>query len=102
MAMLVSIFLLVSFGQDKGICRLFDGILALAVEVCGSRDGVREPGDLGVRIDRVLTMAELEWGHLGGGIGCIVASEFGSRQEGVPIILAVADIGMEHVFKGAV
>src|SRR4051812_49652666 len=99
---LVSIFLLVGLGQDEGICSLLDGILALVVEVCGSGDGVGECGDLGVGVDGISAIAEAEWGHLGGGAGSIVTGELSSRQEGVPVVLAVADIGAEHVLKGSV
>jgi hypothetical protein len=76
---LVSIFLLVGLGQDKGISSLLDGILMLAVEVCGCRDGVRECGDLGVGVDRISAVAEAEWGHLGGGVWGIVAGKLGGR-----------------------
>src|SRR5690348_14744003 len=100
--MLVSILLLVSLGQNEGVGCLFDGILTLAVEFSSSQDGIGEYGDLRVGVDGVTAMAKLERGHLGGGIGCIIARELSSRQERVPVILAIADIGMEHVFKGAV
>src|SRR3954467_6804731 len=98
--MLVSIFLLVGLSQDEGISSLLDGILSLAVEVCGCRDGVGECGELGVGVDRISTVAEAERGRLGGGVWGIVAGKLGGGQEGVPVILVVVDIGSEHVLEG--
>src|SRR5690242_8562026 len=100
--MLVCIFLLVGLGKYKGINGLFDGILALAVEISSSRDGVGECGNLGGWIGGVSTVAESEGGHLGGGIGSVVAGKFGHGQKGVPVILVVPNKYTKHVLKGAV
>ena len=50
------------------------------VEVGCGRDGVREVGDLGVGVGGVSAVAESKGSHLGGGVGCVVASEFHSQQ----------------------
>jgi hypothetical protein len=72
------------------------------VEVCSCGDGVGELGDLGVGVSRISAIAELEGAHLGGGIWGVVTGELGSRQQGVPVVLAVVYKGTEHVFEGAV
>jgi hypothetical protein len=72
------------------------------VEVGSSQDGVRELDDVRVGVCGVSTIAELKGSHLGGGIGSIVACEFGGRQEGIPVILTIVHKGTEHVFEGTV
>jgi hypothetical protein len=72
------------------------------VEVCSRWDGIRELGDLGVGVGGVSTVAESKGSHLGGGIRGVVTGKLGSRQQGVPVILAIVYKGTEHVFEGAV